>query len=618
MELLIILIVAAIVRAPFILQGTNLFDFDEATFALMAKRILEGELPIFISGHSYSGSFISFLSAPFIALFGNTVFPLKIASLTLFLSFISANYIVLKKIFNGRVAAFASLILIFMTPGMMDVSLRVWGGHASIWIFQALTLYAFYIYFDGPSRFFNGKLLFGLGLLIGCALWISEMFFLFLIPCLLYYFLRFRKPREENVFQWFINFFRLWNFKLSKKIRFLFMGWHAFLLIFFLVHISALFISQTEFMNQYWVEKTYKLFGAIPPFQMKALGKIVLSIGVELILLYGINAHVFSKLLIIRNLGPFLGGLFVGYLPVLFFTIAGGEGLRIFQKSGLLSSGELLTRASQIFTQKLPQFVFGFNDIYYAPETQIQRWGGLFFITIFVLSVLNLVWIYKKDLLAFFVPIKHKIKPSYIWVFVFTVLITLLANLSSTLEAARYLAPIYLSGSVLIAVFLGDILWQKAKVISITILLLLLCHGGYASYQYLQAIPQERQPSYEAMLDYLKENQIQGGEASRTVSHILTYLSGESIIFSTYRQQERYLPHEVYTKSLNNKAYVFETDDSTAEFFRNNTELFSQVTNQKEFGRYVVYLIQTDSNTPDKRYQTSEKRFPISFYLNEL
>jgi len=617
MELLILLILAAIVRAPFVLQGINLFDFDEATFALMAQRLLEGELSLFISGHSYSGSFISFIAAPFIAIFGNTVFPIKLTTLLFFLSFIAVNYSLLKKITNKSVAVFATLLLIFMPPAIFDVSLRFWGGHAALWVFQAGVLVLLYQYFDGPSKFFNGRLLFFIGILSGCALWMSEMVVLFLVPFALYFFLRNRKPKEDSIFSWVLKFFKLSYFRLPKNIRLIFQCWHWFLLFFIFIHLFSLVIANSSLVEIAWLKKTLKIFGAIPPFQMKTMFKVVFAFSLSTIALYVLHAKPFSKLLIAGNLGPLLGGLLAGYFPALLFNVAGGEGLRIFQKSGILGPEALWSRASLIFTQKIPQFIFGFGDTYYSPVTDLQQIGAWCFLSITVIGLVVVIFKLRKDWMVLFQPTKYKLKPSYICIFFFVIILTLIANLGSTLEAARYLAPIYLSIAVILGFFFGKILWQNQKWLSIVLLLTISLHSGFSTYQYYKAIPLQRGPSYVSLIDYLQKNDIQGGHASRTVSHILTYLSGEDIVLSTYLQKERYLPHEEYTRDLNNKAYVFETDDSTAEFFRNNPDMFPKVTNQKEFGRYVAYLVQEKPTEIDKSYEPREHKFPISLYLNE-
>src|SRR3954467_12619143 len=43
------------VRLPFLLHGSRFFDSDEAVEGLMARHVLDGELPLFLWGQGYRG-----------------------------------------------------------------------------------------------------------------------------------------------------------------------------------------------------------------------------------------------------------------------------------------------------------------------------------------------------------------------------------------------------------------------------------------------------------------------------------------------------------------------------------------------------------------------------------
>ncbi|MBI4970449.1 MAG: hypothetical protein HZC17_01210 [Candidatus Omnitrophica bacterium] len=611
MELIILLIVAILVRIPFLLQAGSLIDFDEATFALMAKRILGGEIPIYISGHSYSGSFCSLVMAPFIALFGHTALAIRLTSLTFFLSFFTVNYFLMKRIANRTVAIFSSLFFILMPPSVMDVSMRVWGGHAELWLFQAAALALLAKYFDGPQKFFFGPLLFFFGLIVGAALWVSEFFLLFLIPFLLYFLCRFRQPQSDSLFRWIWNFAKLAYFRLPGWLRKVLIAWHIFLAVFILIHLTAVFFANNPAIPQ----KFFKIFGAIPPFQIKVMKKLFLAFTLEVLVVYFMHSQPFSKLLMLSNLGPMFGGLLVGYSPAILFNLAGGKGLRIFQKSGAISFSEFPARLQLIFTQKIPQFLLGLGDGFYVHPDALLKTGWMVFGAISLAAIVITIICYWKNLKTLVWP-KTGIISSYVWIYFLILLLTIKANIWSTLEAARYLAPAYIGLVGILAFFLGEIVWKKFKLTAVILTLLILASFGYGNYIFYRDIPTARAASYSEILDYLASQQIRGGLACRTLSHILTFLSGEKVVMSTYLQPERYKPHADYTLPLHRKAYIFEADDSTNEAFRKNPDLFSKVKEEKTFGPNVVYIVE-ESEEPDGTYTARQHKLPIYFYLNK-
>lgn len=69
-----VLVVAAVsgalLRAWIVVSQVGRMDADEAVWGLMAKHVLDGELPTFFWGQTYGGTLEAFLSAPFVAVFG--------------------------------------------------------------------------------------------------------------------------------------------------------------------------------------------------------------------------------------------------------------------------------------------------------------------------------------------------------------------------------------------------------------------------------------------------------------------------------------------------------------------------------------------------------------------
>ena len=60
------------------------FNSDEAIVALMARHILQGELPVFFYGQVYMGSLDAFMVAGGFALFGQHVWVIRLVQTILF------------------------------------------------------------------------------------------------------------------------------------------------------------------------------------------------------------------------------------------------------------------------------------------------------------------------------------------------------------------------------------------------------------------------------------------------------------------------------------------------------------------------------------------------------
>jgi hypothetical protein len=571
--IILLLALAVLSRLPFLLQAGNILDFDEATFALMAKRVLEGEIPVYVSGHSYSGSFISFLIAPFLAGMGHTPLAVKSATLLLFLIFLSLNYFLLKRLFSKPVSVFGTLILIVMPAGVLDISLRAWGGHAELWSFWAAGLLLLSLYFD-PGCPRKWPLLFGLGLIAGAGVWIGEIFVLFFLPSLLYWI----GPGKIR------DFVLVKNKSIPAWLRRVLLAAHAGIAIYLAVQLTGFFLNEH--------------FGGQPPFRIKELKKIAVFLIAEATALWMFaSSGRDERRLKMNRAAVTAAGFALGHLPAILFNALGGAGLRIFHKSGTITGAELPARLSDVFARKIPGFVLGLS---YLPE----GWGLALPALIMVIVAVT----------AFYgsAPARR----IYYGIAIFTIL----ANLASTLEASRYLAPLYLALAGILGIFLGEIAWKKSGPAAVLLALLILSAWGYSDYAYYREVPKNRLSSYRQILDYLEGRGIRGGQGSRSVTHLLTFLSGEKIVFSTYLQPERYPPHARYTERLWRRAYVFGITDSGREDFEKDAALFAGVTDRARIGDFAVYIVELPENQKtgiDLSYPEWRARPRPRLYLNQ-
>jgi len=587
LDLAILLLAAALVRLPFLLQSGNFLDLDEATFGLMAHRFLTGEIPIYFSSQSYLGSFAAFVLFPLTLFLGWTALPVKLTAFLFFLGFFTVNFLLFKKIAGRTAAIFASLFLIFMPSHLFDLSLRVLGGHSELWLFQAALLLLLYRYFEEPPRS-PVLLLFAIGLILGTALWICEIFLLFLIPFAIYFFLKFRSLSEVS------DFFHLGRFRLPPKLRMLFRVWHGCLVVFFLIHLAGLvFLTPAT-------EKFFHFFGASPPFEIKTLKIVFLILCGEIFLVSWFQTPSASRISTFSRLGSFLGGFLIGYFPAIFFNLAGGEGLRILEKSGALHLGVWVERGHFIFTKRIPEFILDLRPPFFTPLLSIHALANLVFCCLIVFILLMTGIYFRRD------------KNSYVWIFYGMGIFTIFANLISTLEAARYLAPLYLALTGIFGFFFGKILWPRARALSILIALLMLSHFAYGTCRFYQSVPKNFQSSYDGIIDFLESRNLRGGYASRQISSVLTYLSEEKLVFSSFGIPDRYFAYEDYVGTLKERAYIFETGDSSHDAFKKDAASLSS----RVFGPYVVYYPENSEGT-DLPYAPSVRKFFLHIYLNE-
>jgi hypothetical protein len=535
-----------------------------------------------------------------VASLGTVPEAIRLSSLTLFLIFIAINYFLLKRLFNKPVSVFVNLLMIFMPAALFDVSTRVWGGHAELWSFAAGLLLLSFFYFETEASESRKTLfLFLMGLVTGAALWVSEFFLLFLVPYVLYFALRFRPNPDENLFLSILNGILLRRTFLPRWLKTLLIILHSFIALFLLMQCLGIFWDQLPLATD-------------PPFQIKEMKKIAYLLFGEMILLSVLKLRGLpDRMEGLKKIGVVGAGTLLGHLPALIFNFLGGEGLRIFHKSGFVSSSMLLRQVADVFGDKLPQFILG---LAYTPG--LRAWAFLFLIGGIVLWT---AFVYRRDLLIFW-KMPRGFKPSYTAVFFLTGAFTLFANTFSTLEADRYMVPLYLSLAGIVGIFLGQILWTRSRVLALVLFCLIAGHFAYTDYLFLKKLPKDRSETHRQIIDYLEENQIRGGLAPRSLSHLLTFLAGERIVFSTYPERDRYLPHERFTQKLWRRAYVFEANDSAGELFRNNSGLFSKVTETKVINRVTIYLVEFPKLKErgfNLSYSEWRPKPHFRFYLNE-
>lgn len=152
---------------------------DEATVGLMAKHIASGtNFPIFFYGQNYMGAFEAYVAALLFAVFGISLFTLKLAPAIFSIVLLFVVYFFAKRMFNARVAILSTALVAVPSAFFFSWTLKARGGFIEHVNLSLLILLVFSsIWFDRKNSLWLYALL---GFLSGFALWVNQLIFPFL------------------------------------------------------------------------------------------------------------------------------------------------------------------------------------------------------------------------------------------------------------------------------------------------------------------------------------------------------------------------------------------------------------------------------------------------------
>lgn len=106
--LALLLLLGALIRAWAALVSR--FWFDEATFGLMGRHVLQGELPVFMYGQPFMGALEAYLLAPLFVAFGASVKALETLPLLLSLGIVALVFLLGRRCVGTRVGLVAAAL----------------------------------------------------------------------------------------------------------------------------------------------------------------------------------------------------------------------------------------------------------------------------------------------------------------------------------------------------------------------------------------------------------------------------------------------------------------------------------------------------------------------------
>ena len=110
----VILLCALLLRVLLLRADVVVFDSDEAVVGLMARHILQGARPVFFYGQAYMGSLDAWLVAGLFALFGPSVWAIRVIQIALFLIHVALTFVLAHR--WSQDAKIAVLSALLMTP----------------------------------------------------------------------------------------------------------------------------------------------------------------------------------------------------------------------------------------------------------------------------------------------------------------------------------------------------------------------------------------------------------------------------------------------------------------------------------------------------------------------
>ncbi len=106
------LAVGLALKALILITGASTFDADEAIVGLMARHILQGDLPVFFYGQRYMGAIDAYLTVPFFLALGPTVLAMRLLQVTLYLGVLVTTYAAALRLSRSRFGAAAAALQI--------------------------------------------------------------------------------------------------------------------------------------------------------------------------------------------------------------------------------------------------------------------------------------------------------------------------------------------------------------------------------------------------------------------------------------------------------------------------------------------------------------------------
>jgi len=170
--LLALLLLAILLRLPYLASPSGLMTSDDAVPALMGKHIAQGQTPpVCYYGQLYMGSLSSHYYALAFRLFGYSIFVLKCATLLIYLVFMIVQFYFLKEVFSFSLALAVAFFYSLPINPLVHAGLDNTSAFALVLLLGSLLLYfAYLVGFCSREKWIPL-----LGLTMGLSFWTHQI-----------------------------------------------------------------------------------------------------------------------------------------------------------------------------------------------------------------------------------------------------------------------------------------------------------------------------------------------------------------------------------------------------------------------------------------------------------
>ena len=496
-------------RLPFLVTGKIPFDSDEAVEGLMARHVLDGELPAFFWGQAYKGVPEVYASAAAFSLFGSSVTVLKSVTLVFFAAYVAVNFILLDRLLSRWAALSASLLLIAAPPSLVLWSLSASADYVIVMLLGTALLI---LVERAKSREQRAKpgWLFRISLIVGLGLWVHQLFIVYVIPLGIAHVMRRESwkridPRTLNKFALGIG---------VVAAIYVALGIVAFVSGGFAVQLGSIAISATA------PQKMWRI----------AIGVLALAVLVQL----AAATSPARARDVLRRYWPAAAGFLIGYAPVLIYSVL-VEPAR--SPARVANAQQLVNAAPDIFGNIVP-ILAGFKI-----ATTERLSVPLIAIVPGAAALAAYLWSSRRRLTTDFFAL-------------FVIFYPLLFPASGAYvdtQSYRYFSPWY--AGLTVAWARGSlVLARERKTIAGIIVAAIV--GVHIWQQVLWY--RKLQPDMQSLatIECLKRNGIRGGYAEYWTAYKLTFLTQEAIVIAPLDGVDRYPKYSDFVRSLPPEARI--------------------------------------------------------------
>lgn len=543
------------------------FYGDEAIVGLMARHILEGEIPVFYYGQEYLGSLESLVASFYFRLFGSSVLVLKLSPFTFFLLFEVLCYFLFKRI-GGRIVAFVACQFLVLSPTVLLAwSTEAQGGHLEVLTLGVLSLLIFLKYSECTGKKKSIFYLFLLGLVIGIGWWTSQLMIFFAIPIFIYFLTNTRlwKALQNWSIVWKVILLR--DLNLNRFLKFLLATINLGLLTYGIILIVSM-------LNSFFS-------GNVIQREIKLLVILLVSGGYLNIFLRK------KRFWPIQELG-LLSGFFLGFLPIILFHLTGQAGRYPGFGFAIVPLSRLLKNLSLLYQACLPEIL---GTKFGSQSDLFLHYLSYYVVSIYVCALIYLIYQNRQNILNLFKlkPCKNDARFFLLMVLLITPIVFIASIYPVDRHSFRYLLALYVVLPFLVGSF-ADLIRKTSRIAFYVFLSSILFFFAYTHLSLYQAL--DKNNYYNQLITFLNEKEITRAYANYWISYPVTFISEESIIVAPYKSKDRYPRYTEILREEKTPSYIFYLYDRKMGQLEKSGELDSSASYKKErVGPYIVYYV---------------------------